>query len=158
MNLIIRPATQADFDQVGQVFTQELTFHSRLLPAMFNLADPIMTRQWYNEKLTNPHEALFVAELEQVIGLVQMEIKTNPDDPIFKPRRYAHVVDLAVTERLRGQGVGRLLLDKAREWASAQGVHEIELQVWELNQGAIRFYENLGYETKRRTLRLILDE
>ncbi len=158
MNISIRPATEADFDQVGQVFTEELAFHRGLLPEMFDLANPIMTREWYSDELSNPGKALFVAELGEIIGILQMEIRTNPADPIFKARRYACVVELAVTARFRGQGVGRLLMDRAREWASAQGVHEIELQVWELNQRAIRFYDKLGYETRRRTMRLVLEE
>jgi ribosomal protein S18 acetylase RimI-like enzyme len=125
---------------------------------MFNLADPIMTHEWYDDQLTGPDQALFVAELEEIVGLLQVEIRTNPADPIFKTRRYAYVVDLAVAEGLQGQGIGRLLMDRAREWATEQGASEIELQVWELNTRAIRFYDKLGYETRRRTMRLALKD
>jgi ribosomal protein S18 acetylase RimI-like enzyme len=156
--LVIRPATRADFDQVGQIFTQELAFHTRLLPDMFNLADPIMTHEWYDDQLTGPDQALFVAELEEIVGVLQVEIRTNPADPIFKTRRYAYVVDLVVAEGLQGRRIGRLLMDRAREWATEQGASEIELQVWELNTRAIRFYDKLGYETRRRTMRLALKD
>ena len=80
----------------------------------------------------------------------------SPDD-VFLPRRYAYLDEVAVVESFRGQGVGRLLMAGAHEWIAAQGVKEIELNVWELNTGAIAFYKELGYQPLRRGLRFILD-
>ena len=159
MNAIVRKANESDFDGVGKVFAQELEFHIELLPEMFKVADPLMTPEWYHEKLSNPDKALFVAELgKEIIGVLQLESRMNPDDPIFRPCKYVHVVDIGVAQRYRGRGIGRLLMDRAKEWALGQGVNEIELNVWELNKRALGFYESLGYQTKRRTLRLVLTE
>ena len=158
MDVVIREVLETDFDQVSIVFADENAFHSQLLPERFQIADPIMTPDWFNEILANENKALLVAESEgKLLGLVLIELMTAPDDPIFKPRRYAYIEELAVLKEYRGHGIGRRLMIKTHEWITAQGVKEVELFVWERNPNAIRFYEQLGYQMVRRGMKLDLD-
>jgi ribosomal protein S18 acetylase RimI-like enzyme len=158
MDVVVRKAREADFDQVSVIFADENAFHSQLLPERFQIADPIMTRDWFNEILTNENRAVLVAELENVlVGLVLINLMNAPDDPIFQPRRYAYIEEVAVVKEQRGYGIGRLLMTKTHEWIAAQGVNEVELFVWERNRNAIRFYEELGYLMIRRGMKLDLD-
>ena len=158
MNITIRQAAEADFDQVGNVFADENRFHADLLPDRFRVADPIMTREWFNEIISNADKALFVAEFEnRLIGLVLVNLLFSPDDPIFQLRRYAYVDEAAVIEQFRGQGVGKMLFTEVHKWLLEQGISEVELDVWELNRKGISFYEKLGYKTFRRTMKLNLD-
>jgi ribosomal protein S18 acetylase RimI-like enzyme len=159
MDIVVRQVIETDFDQVGAVFLEELTYHAGLLPDRFQIADPIMTREWFDEILANANKTIIVAELDEtIVGLVQLTLATNPDDPIFRPRKYVYVEDLAVAGWQRRQGIGRLLMAQARDWALAQGVSEIELDVWELNKWGISFYEALGYTTIRRKMRIVLGD
>lgn len=43
-------------------------------------------------------------------------------------------------------------MEKAHEWAVAEGAESIELNVWEFNQEAAEFYKTLGYETASRKM------
>jgi ribosomal protein S18 acetylase RimI-like enzyme len=157
MDIAIRQAMSSDFDQVGRVFAEENRFHAALLPERFQIAEPIMTHEWFGEILTNPRKALLVAERAgEIVGLVLVTIKTNPDDPIFQPRRYGYIDEIAVAEQVRGQGIGRLLMKEAHTWAFEQGASEVELHVWEANQPAIVFYERLGYIAIQRTMKVVL--
>ena len=156
-NLIIREATDDDFEKIAGIFAEELDHHITLLPERFQLADPIITSAWYHNLINNPGKLLFVADLGgNVVGLLLLELKSSPDDPIFKPRVYASVEEVAVCERFRRQGIGRRLMDHALEWAIQLEADEIELEVWEGNLGAIALYQMLGYEVVRRKMRIIL--
>ncbi len=158
MDVVIRKALERDFDQVSIVFADENAFHSQLLPERFQITDPIMTPDWFKKILTNENKALLVAELDhKLVGLVLIELMTAPDDPIFKPRRYAYIEEVGVLKEYRGLGIGRQLMAKTHEWITAQGVKEVELFVWEDNPNAIRFYEKLGYRMVRRGMKLDLD-
>ena len=53
---------------------------------------------------------------------------------------------LAVREDARGRGLGRELMTAAEGWLAARGVAKVQLMVRDTNEGAVGFYEALGYE------------
>jgi ribosomal protein S18 acetylase RimI-like enzyme len=153
MDVTIEPATASDLKPVGRLFAEENRFHAGLLPGRFQVAEPIMTREWFNAVLSSPVQTLFVARAAgQVVGLLLLQEMTNPDDEIYRPRRYLYVDELMVAGAFRGRGIGRQLMEAAEGRAQELGIEEIELNVWERNLGAIAFYEHLGYTTVRRRM------
>lgn len=56
------------------------------------------------------------------------------------------IYSLAVSERFRGQGIGRCLMHAAEKEALACQCDRIQLEVRMDNMAAIRLYENLGFE------------
>ena len=48
-------------------------------------------------------------------------------------------------------GVGRLLFAACRERAKAMGASSLDLDCWEANQIAMRFYEAMGMRVSHRT-------
>lgn len=153
MDIRIRPATEDDYEAINLVFTEELAHHSALLPERFQLTDPVMPRQWLMNLLAQPRKTLLVAKVEgQVVGLILLVESVSQDDPIYRPRRYLYVDELAVLAEFRRQGIGQLLMEAAEELAADQGIPTIELNVWEANPRALAFYERLGYRTIRRRL------
>jgi len=158
MNIKIRLATESDFEEVGKIFAEENRFHADLVPEIIQVAEPIMTHDWFSKVLNNSDETLFVATTkENIIGLALVALKKNIDDTIFSPRKYLHISEIAVAESHRGQGIGRSLMEKIHHWGREQGITEIELQVWERNDPAIVFYEKMGYQPWRQTMRFTLD-
>ena len=53
---------------------------------------------------------------------------------------------LAVKSSEQRKGLGRQLMRACEQWVRARGVAKIQLMVRHTNQGAISFYESLGYE------------
>lgn len=49
--------------------------------------------------------------------------------------------DIIVTEKMRGEGIGKLLFDKVVEMAKKEKVRRLEWQVLEWNEPAIKFYK-----------------
>jgi GNAT superfamily N-acetyltransferase len=43
-------------------------------------------------------------------------------------------------------------MERAHAWALDKGINQIQLNVWEFNEGAIAFYEKLGYTVASRTM------
>ena len=60
--------------------------------------------------------------------------------------RYMYLYDLKVDPDYRGQGVGRLLIDKCKEVAAEQGYRGLYTQGQDNNLGACRFYLKMGFE------------
>jgi len=61
----------------------------------------------------------------------------------------AHVPQVAIASEFQSAGLGSLLLDLAFREAADRGYREVSLTVTDLNQGARRLYERLGFETFR---------
>lgn len=75
---------------------------------------------------------------------------------IFAPYKYLEAPDtwyicgVAVLQNHRGQGVGRALMQIAREQALKQGYDQLSLVVFEENTPAVQLYKSLGYKTIAR--------
>ena len=63
----------------------------------------------------------------------------------------AHLVSMWVAPTHRRRGVGRLLVNKVSDWARARHARTLRLMVTSNNEGAIRFYERLGFTKTGRT-------
>jgi ribosomal protein S18 acetylase RimI-like enzyme len=60
-----------------------------------------------------------------------------------------YVHQLAVAEDVRRLGVGRVLMARAERAAEQAGCSEVRLDHRQVNEGAHRFYEALGYRTRQ---------
>ncbi len=59
----------------------------------------------------------------------------------------AEVSGLVVNEHYRGCGIGRLLMQRAEQWAREKGCWAVRLRSNVIRAGAHAFYEKLGYDT-----------
>ena len=62
-----------------------------------------------------------------------------------KDGRYARLVALVVSPRLRRQGVGRALLDAIEQWSAGHGAREVVVNSGLHRRDAHEFYERSGY-------------
>jgi diamine N-acetyltransferase len=152
--MIVRPAAPYDYKQLCGVIKEVDDFHSAAIPRFFrpNLgaARPL---QWLMDILNNTEMNLLVAEEDgKIVGFLWGILRNAPDTPFHTPRRYLLVDMLGVTESHRGKGIGRALMEAAEKWAKAQGVTQVELTMWDFNEGARAMYDKMGYETVQRRL------
>ncbi len=87
----------------------------------------------------------FVVEVENVIegmALVYTRYSTWKGNIL-------HLEDLIVSEKMRGKGIGSLLLDEVVKYGDELGVKRISWEVLDWNEPAITFYEEKGADVKR---------
>jgi ribosomal protein S18 acetylase RimI-like enzyme len=155
MEINIRKATSQDYDGFCELVDTIDALHREQLPDMFQKpAGPSREKEYYLDLIADENVGLFLAEAGgKLAGYAHILIKEAPAIPIFVPRRYAVIDAIVVDPRYRNQGAGARLMDEMHAWAVAQGAASIELNVYEFNQNAIRFYQNLGFQTFSRKMR-----
>jgi GNAT superfamily N-acetyltransferase len=103
--------------------------------------DPERARQAIADAIADQEAAVLVAEHRgDLLGLCTAYLDMN--SVRFGPRCW--VEDLAVSPEHRSQGVGKELLDAAKDWARERGATHLELDSADTREDAHRFYEREG--------------
>lgn len=79
-----------------------------------------------------------------VAGLAAVAFVHSFVDPEVERRKHCQLKELFVSERERGQGVGRALVEWIARYALDNGCFRIDWPVKASNARGIRFYERLG--------------
>jgi ribosomal protein S18 acetylase RimI-like enzyme len=158
-NITIQPATDQDCEALCTLFNEVDAFHRDRLSHLFKAPDgPAREHAYFQALIADSANGLFIAKVDdKAVGYVHAIARHTPDLPILVPRHYVVIDNIGVASEYQHKGIGRLLMDRAREWACANGAKNIELNVYEFNAGAIAFYEELGYQTLSRKMSLALD-
>lgn len=105
---------------------------------------------------TDPNQELWVArDGEGVAGLLQV---TFVPSLTYVGSWRAQVEGVRVRRGLRGSGVGRALLERARERAVARGCRMVQLTTDKARPEALSFYEALGYRASHEGMKLHLGD
>lgn len=90
----------------------------------------------------SPGSAIFAADSEdKVTGFVGVQVLRT-----LEADQRVEVTALVVLEEFRSQGVGKLLMARAEDWARSQDCTVIGLRSNVIRERAHSFYQRLGYE------------
>ena len=159
-DITIRPATEADYEELKELFAQGADIHHAGEPGIIGgSSERPVTSRWFSRLLRNPANGVLVAELPdaqpggwRIAGFTHLVFQDVTGIPGLVPRRYVLVVDIEVRPSAQGRGIGHRLMSATEAWATSRGATQIELSVWEFNSRARALYEELGYRTIYRQL------
>ena len=110
--------------------------------------NPVAQQRGLELLLARPvHGQIFVARhaKQGVVGMVSVQLVIST--AIGAPS--AWIEDMVIEESFRGRGLGKELLNAAREWAFAQGAGRIQLLADADNLPALDFYRHLEWRPTR---------
>ncbi len=143
-----------DYQQVRDCVITLQDFERKIDPRMptgQSIADEYMVDMFKQcDKYTGQ---IFVVEDEgKIYGYITLHTRHVSDDIDDGPREYGFISDVFVSEQVRGQGVGKALLDHAENFARSKQVKELMLGVLAANKAAKSLYLENGYEEFAITL------
>jgi GNAT superfamily N-acetyltransferase len=143
---IIRRARIDDYAEACRLNDAVDELHRDSLPWMFKAPDVQPRSEAYFSDLLNREDtAVFVADAGHVVGIAFGRLRSAPELAVFRQQRWGVLDELVVDSTWRRRGIGRRLTQAVEEWALGSGAAWIELNVYEFNNEARRFYEALGY-------------
>ncbi|WP_105116964.1 GNAT family N-acetyltransferase [Streptococcus suis] len=155
--MTIRKATQSDIPVLNELLQDILQVHHQARPDIFRSSGQKFSEDELRELLDNPAKPIFVYEVEgKVVGHLFCELRTATGD-VLEPVKTLFIDDLCVADSVRGQKIGEQLYDFALSYAKEQGCHNLTLNVWADNAGAVRFYERLGMKPQMFRMEQIID-
>ena len=148
---IIRQATEADYEQLCDLFAELDTFHRVARPDLFRKPEgPPRDRSHVARLIASPASAILVAaqpDARILHGFATLIGHERPATPVRPARRIVEIDNLCVRVDARRQGIGSALVEDADRWAQRKGYDGIELSVHAFNDDARKFYEASGFET-----------
>jgi L-amino acid N-acyltransferase YncA len=154
----LRPANADDAAAIARIYNQGI--EDRLATLETELRTPEERRQWLAGH--GPRHPVIVAESVEAPGASSRPaaIHAEPEAPtitvgwgslnVFNARpAYRFVADFSVyvDRAWRGQGVGRVLLERLIELGREHGFHKLVLSAFPTNSGGMALYSKLGFRT-----------
>jgi len=156
--MIIRRAQEKDMPDILRLLSQVLEVHHQGRPDLFKGGVRKYTDSELAELIKDDSKPIFVGvdETERVLGYAFCIFVQHIANNILTDIKTLYIDDLCVDEEIRGQHVGKQLYEYVLGFARVQGCYNVTLNVWALNEGAMKFYEACGLKPQKIGMETIL--
>lgn len=154
----IRRAKTEDMDGINNLLLQVCLVHHKGRPDLFKYGAKKYTDEQLTAIILDDARPIFVAvdESNTVLGYAFCIFQQHIGDNILTDIKTLYIDDLCVDENLRGQHIGRQLYEAVTAFAKASGCYNVTLNVWSLNEPAMKFYQACGLKPQKVGMETIL--
>ena len=152
--MIIRNAKINDINQIIPLMLQVSEMHYSERKDIFKEKGVEKIKLELKGALENNENILVAEENNNIVGVVIFKIKIVGEHINLIDRKVIWINELVVDEKLRGKGIGTKLFNETKKYAKNNKCDAVELNCWEFNEKAPRFYERCGMNTQRRIMDL----
>lgn len=129
-----------------QLLDEADALHRERVPWLFTTPSaPPREREYFAEFWDGERALALVAVEPRVVGVALGILRETPVFPVFRRERFGVIDALAVDSAWRRQGAGTTLVRGIEAWAVDRGAAWVELNVYQANPEALRFYARLGF-------------
>ena len=151
----IRKIQKGDMKKIIPLLEQVSTLHINMRPDIFKEKTEANMEKEILDIINNEEKISFVAEEnEKILGIIVLKIKEVINHINLKNSKVLWIEELCVDENNRGKGIGKILINNAKEIAKDLKCERLELNCWEANKDAIAFYEKQGMKSQRRIMEI----
>ncbi len=99
---------------------------------------------------------IFVYDDGGVLGHAFCQVTQVQDHKLLEDVKTLYIDDICVDEKARGKHVGKALYEYVIAYARSIGCHNVTLNVWEGNDPAFHFYQNMGMKVQKTGMEVVL--
>ncbi|MBQ8632958.1 MAG: GNAT family N-acetyltransferase [Lachnospiraceae bacterium] len=144
--MYIRRAKETDMPGINNLLRQVLMVHHNGRPDLFKANAKKYTDEQLAELIQDDTKPIFVCvdEEETVLGYAFCVWQQHINNEILTDIKTLYIDDLCVDETRRGQHIGKSLYEHVLAYAKENNFYNVTLNVWSLNESAMKFYEACG--------------
>ncbi len=150
---MIRRAKESDLAGINNLLFQVNNVHADGRPDLFSRGGKKYNDEEVLEIINDDKRPIFVYldENDQILGYVFCVYQNNYGDKVT-----LYIDDLCVDENCRGHHVGTKLYNYVVDYAKENNIYHITLNVWCLNESAMKFYEKCGLKPLKVMMEKVL--
>lgn len=153
----IRRAKFKDIPQLDKLLLEVHKIHSDIRPDLFTVGEKKYTDGELERIIVDEQKPIFVAEHNgKVKGYAFCIFKQNLESKSVTNIKTLYIDDLCVDEDTRGMHIGTKLYNHVIDFARKSGCYNVTLNVWAGNDGAMKFYERIGFKVQKIGMETIL--
>lgn len=154
----IRRAQEQDMDGINNLLMQVCLVHHKGRPDLFKYGAKKYTDTELKSIIHDDKRPIFVAvdENEKILGYAFCIFQQHINNNILTDIKTLYIDDLCVDENLRGKHIGKKLYDTVLNFAKKNDCYNVTLNVWSLNESAMKFYEACGLIPQKIGMETIL--
>jgi ribosomal protein S18 acetylase RimI-like enzyme len=156
--MTIRRAHTKDINGINNLLNQVLMVHHNGRPDIFKGNTKKYTDDELIDIINDDSKPIFVAvdENDFVMGYAFCVFVQHIDNNILTDIKTLYIDDLCVDENIRGKKIGSRLYEYVVDFAKSEGCYNVTLNVWSLNESAMKFYQNCGMKPQKVGMEVIL--
>ena len=154
----IRRAKEQDMDGINDLLMQVCLVHHKGRPDLFKYGAKKYTDEQLRDLIRDDQRPIFTAvdENGKVLGYAFCVFQQHIDNNILTDIKTLYIDDLCVDENIRGQHIGKSLYEYVLNFAKEQQCYNVTLNVWSLNESAMKFYQACGLKPQKVGMETIL--
>ena len=154
----IRRAVISDMPGINKLLNQVLMVHHNGRPDLFKANVKKYTDEELAEIIEDDQKPIFVAvdDSDEVLGYAFCVYQQHINDNILTDVKTLYIDDLCVDENKRGLHIGKQLYDYVVDFARKNDFYNLTLNVWSLNESAMKFYQTCGLVPQKVGMEKIL--
>lgn len=154
----IRRAKEQDMDGINELLMQVCLVHHKGRPDLFKYGAKKYTDKQLRELIADDQHPIFTAvdENGKVLGYAFCIFQQHMNDNILTDIKTLYIDDLCVDEKIRGQHIGKSLYEYVLDFAREQKCYNVTLNVWSLNESAMKFYQSCGLKPQKVGMEILL--
>ncbi len=147
MRVTIRRGAEGDLPFLREQLLAIHKLHRSAYPEVYRDIGPHEAEAFLSERLEDERCFVRVAETSrnEIAGHTLSEIQERPGTLFTHPLKIVYLAQIVVTSEYRNRGIGRRLVEDVLAIARARGIHRVELNVWEFDGNARRFFARSGF-------------
>lgn len=135
-----------DFKEVNRLAKQVHELHVKWRLDLFFSVDEVINKENFEEIIQA--KEIFIAKIQnEIVGYITFNIKEK-NNSSMRYRKQLQIESICVDEKNRGKEIGKILLNKVKEFGRENNCTDLYLTVNEENKSAIRVYEEFGFKVK----------
>lgn len=154
----IRKAREQDMDGINDLLLQVCLVHHKGRPDLFKYGAKKYSDDELKAIINDKNRPIFVAvdEHNKVLGYAFCIFQQYIGNNIMTDIKTLYIDDLCVDEKLRGQHIGKQIYQSVIAFAKESGCYNVTLNVWSLNESAMKFYQKCGLKPQKVGMETIL--
>lgn len=152
--MAIRRAKKLDYLEIRNVFAEVHDYHLKNTNNVFKDIEPFSYDEFL-ELINDENIIILVSENVIIDGFLIAEV-IEKEGRLTKKRKTLYINQLGVLKKDQHGGIGTNLVKEVEKIARNLKCDNVMLTVWAFNKKAMKFYKELNFNERTRTLELKL--